>query len=341
MKESTTYNKRMKQIFFIVFLNCGIMNIYAQSLKFYNTQGDQAFLKGDYQTARSWYNEGLDSCDRHSIQQLVKIWIDQPSMRESMRLPMRKCFNCMKTLAETGDSDAMSSLKDFYTEGIGVEKNSVLADYWYREWAKSMQTKIDMVPENIYSRIDSSAIKTPRKSLLSNRFYSFATYTWSPTMIYGFTAGIYFNKIGVYVSGRTDFKSVNAAFECNNTKVPAIANENPPYEFNRERWCSQMITGGLMYPIIKNRLFVSAGGGYGIRNYYREIVSTTTTTTTTIQKFSTGNTSEWCRNTEASYEGWTLEVGGMFVWKKLTVLGGVNSTRFKDLDVYFGIGIIF
>jgi hypothetical protein len=82
-------------------------------------------------------------------------------------------------------------------------------------------------------------------------------------------------------------------------------------------------------------LFVTAGGGYGRRAYYREIRSQDE------KPFSTNNTNEWCHNTEASYEGLTLETGGMFVWKKLMVLGGVNSTRFKDLDVYIGLGLNF
>jgi hypothetical protein len=154
-------------------------------------------------------------------------------------------------------------------------------------------------------------------------------------MPFGFTAGIYFDKIGGYVSGRTNFQSVNATYECNNTKVPVIDIENPLYEFNREKWCSQMITGGLLFPVMKNRLLFSIGGGYGKRDYYREIISATS------QNFSTGNNSEWCYNTEASYKGLTLEAGGMFVWKKLTALGGVNSTRFKDLDVYIGLGLSF
>ena len=295
----------------------------------YNTRGDQAFREKEYHTALSWYGEGLDSCDPYSIQKFVEIWMTQPAMREGMSPVMQICYDCLKLSAEAGKPEAMASLRDFYAEGIGIEKDSVRASYWYREYGISRGILVDV--SDITDAL--SATKVPRKSLLSNRFYSFLAYTYTPTMPYGFTAGIYFDRIGGYVSYRTDFKSTSAAYECNNIKVPAIEVMNPLYEFNRESWQSRMITGGLLFPVIKNRLFVSIGGGYGKRDYYREIISN--------EPFSTGNKSEWCYNTEASYEGLTLETGGVFIWKKLIVLGGVNSTQFKDLDVYIGLGLTF
>ena len=327
----------MKQVLFFVFFISNILTVYAQSSTYYNYQGDQALQKKDYQTARTWYSEGLDSCDRYSIRKLVEIWIIQPNMRESMKLPMRKCYDCMKTIVEAQEPEMILLYSDFYKFGIGVPQDSTLYNYWYKEWWSSFKTTLDITPENLDLpvSIDSSAIKTPRKSLLSNRFCSFLTYTYSLTMPFGCTAGIYFDRIGGYVSLRTDFKSIHAAYECNNTKVSAIDIENPPYVFDREKWHNQMITAGLLYPVIKNRLFVSVGGGYGKRDYYREIRSTTN------QNFSTGNRREWCYNAEASYKGYALEAGGMFVWRKLTVLAGVNSVRFKDLDVYMGLGLSF
>jgi len=325
----------MKRILFSVVIINSFLNVYAQSSTNYNFQGDQALQRSDFQAARIFYSVGLDSCDRYSIQKLVEIWVEQPKMRESMQLPMRKSFNCMKTIVESREPDMMRLFSDFYKYGIGTPKDSILYNYWYNEWWNLFKTTLDIAPEKLNPSEDSSTIKVSRKSLLSNRFCSFLTYTYSPTMPFGFTAGVYFDKIGGYVSYRNDFKSVDAAFECNNTLVPSIEIENPPYEFTREEWHSRMITGGLLFPIITNRLFISAGGGYGKRDYFREIE------TTTDQPFSTGNKSEWCYNTEASYEGLTLEVGGMFVWKKLIVLGGVNSTRFKDLDIYIGLGLTF
>jgi len=302
--------------------------MHSQSYIDYNRSGDEALSKEEYDIALNYYNSGLNSqCNIQSVQKIVDIWQRQPDMRESMQLEMLKCFNCLKKLADNDrDSQAMLLLGGFYRDGIGIEKNPDLANYWHKEYVKEMDLNLD---DNQNTNNNLSENKTPRK----NRFHSFITYTYSPTMPFGLTAGIYFDKIGGYVSGRTNSKSFNAIYECNNTHIPEIEVLNPPYEFNREHWHSQMITGGLLLPILKNRLFVSAGGGYGKRNYYREII--------TEESFSTGNKSEWCLNTEACYEGLTLEAGGMFIWKKIAVVGGVNSTKFKDFDVYFGLGLTF
>jgi len=324
----------MKRIlFFAIFVN-DFLFIFAQSPTDYNYRGDQELLKKDYQAARSWYSQGLDSCDRYSIQKLVEIWVDQPALRVSMQRPMRQCFECMKTIVETQEPNMMRLFSDFYKYGIGTQKNDSLYSYWYNKWWNIYRTTLDITPEKLNPLTNSATVKTPRKSLLSNRFYSFITYTWSPTMPFGFTAGIY-DKAGVYVSLRTSTQSISTAYECNNKEVtvPVIGIDNPPYKFNRERWNSRMITGGLMYSVYKKNLFFSVGGGYGKRDYYREIV--------TDRTFSTGNKNEWCYNTEASYKGLTLEAGSMFVWKKLTVIGGVNLTRFKDSDIYLGIGLTF
>jgi len=321
----------MERIFFFVFFIISIFNTYAQSSsENYNTKGAEAFSKNDFQAARIWYSEGLKECDLHSIQKLAEIWRSQPSMQGSMQRQMRICFNCLKTRTEAEITEAMPLLRDFYNEGIGTETDSVQAAHWHKEYGKIK----GYLPENFPNTTDNPP-KAKRRSLISNSFSSFLTYTYSPTMPLGFTAGIYFDKIGGYVSGRTSYVSYNALYECTNLKVPAIGIENPPYEFNRGGWYSRMITGGVLYPLVKNRLFVSAGGGYGKRDYYREIISTTN------QNFDTRNKSEWCYNTEASYKGLTLEAGGMFIWKKLVVMCGVNSTQFKDLDVYIGLGINF
>jgi hypothetical protein len=94
-----------------------------------------------------------------------------------------------------------------------------------------------------------------------------------------------------------------------------------------------MLTGGLYYPLINKKLYLSLGGGYGKRNYYREMI--------TDQSFPSGSQSEWCHNTEASYKGVVVEVGGLYKWNRLILTGGVNSTAFKDLDMYLSVGISF
>ena len=244
-----------------------------------------------------------------------------------MHLPMRKCFNCLKPLAEKKDKDAMFLISDYYNNGIGIAQDSVKGKFWYQEYGTAMG--FPQIPDSLNIYLKKAA---PRKSLLSNKFYTFIAYTYSPTMPIGFTIG-FFDKWGIYFNYKTSIEKVNYTYECNNTEVPVIGIENPPYNFGREKWESRLISGGIIIPIVKRNFFLTAGSGYGTRKYYREI--------TTDQRFPSGSKSEWCYNTEASYTGMVIEAGGLFKWKHLTLSCGVNSTALKDLDVYLGLGFSF
>jgi hypothetical protein len=112
-------------------------------------------------------------------------------------------------------------------------------------------------------------------------------------------------------------------------EIPTAA---PLYRFDRELWNSSMITGGIMIPVQKN-IFFSAGMGYGKRECLWEIVTDT--------QFSTGKQREWCLNTETSYKGYAVETGVMFIWKHIIISAGINTTKFKDFDAYFGLGYYF
>jgi len=320
----------MKRLFFLIIFVNSFLSVFSQTSEDYNFKGDSALQKNDFLIARSYYAEGLDSCNLYSIKKLAEIWENQPSEQEGMLRPMRLSFNCLKSRAEEGNSDAMLLLKDFYFKGIGTEMDSVMGNFWLKEYGVALGIQIDLYPYNIDNSI---AKKTPRKGFFSNRFHPFFLYSFSPTMPYGLMTGVYYNKFGIYLNGRTNSKSVNAVYECNNSKVPIIEILSPPYSFNRHSWHNRMITGGILYPITKYKFFVTLGGGYAKRDYYREII--------TDEQFETGNKSEWCYNTQASYKGFTLEAGALYVWKKLIVAGGINSTALKDLDVYIGLGISF
>jgi hypothetical protein len=327
----------MKYFIFFFIFSITFLNVKAQS---YNVQGDLALEEKDYQNARIWYSEGLANCNMYSIQKLTDIWKEQPQMRASMRLSMRKSYNCLVTLAEQHDQDAMLLISDYYKLGIGTEIDSVRAEHWLKEYGKSLGLSVETPPIDTVRIVDSSDInpeiipQIPRKSILSNRFYSFLAYTYSLFEPIGATLGFY-DKFGFYLSYRTNLNNVNYDYTCNNTNVPDIGIENPPYEFARERWKCDMAIGGIFIPVYKRKLFLSVGGGYAERNYFREIVSLSD------QSFKNGEKSAWCRNTEASYEGWAAEIGGMWKWKRLIILGGVNSTKFRDLDGFLSVGYSF
>jgi len=327
----------MKYFIFFSIFSITFLNVKAQS---YNVQGDLASGKKDYQNARIWYSEGLANCDMYSIRKLTDIWKEQPEMRASMRLSMRKSYNCLATLAERQDQEAMLLISDYYKLGIGIGIDSVRAEYWLKEYGKSLGLSVDAPPLDTTKVVDSLNVKpvmisnVPRKSILSNRFYSFLAYTYSRFEPVGATLGFY-DKFGFYLSYRTNLNNVNYDYTCNNTNVPEIGIENPLYQFAGEKWECNMAMGGIFIPVYDRKLFLSVGGGYAERLYFREIVSLSN------QSFKNGEKNAWCYNKEASYKGWVAEIGGMWKWKRLIILGGVNSTKFRDLDGFLSVGYSF
>jgi hypothetical protein len=329
----------MKCFIFLFAFVAIFLNVKAQN---YNVQGDLALEKKDYQTARTWYSEGLVSCNWNSIQGLTNIWNKQPEMRASMRLSMWNCYNCLAVLAEKRNKEAMLLISDYLRRGIGVAIDTVKAEYWLKEYGKSLGLTVETPHiDTVVRIIEPPAVnrgttsKMPRKSLLSNRFHSFLAYAYSRFEPAGITLGFY-DKFGFYLSYRTDLNKKDYVYTCNNMNVPEIGIENPPYEFAREKWTCNTISGGVFIPVYDNKIFVSLGGGYASRQYFREIVSLSDKV---FEK--NGETNAWCYNTEASYKGWNVELGGMMKWKKLIILGGVNSTKFRDLDGFLGIGYLF
>jgi hypothetical protein len=313
----------MKKLFFLFIYSVCFLSLYAQE---YNIRGDEAMKREDYREAQSWYSEGLDSCDRYSINRLTEIWRKQPELRRSMRLPMQKCYACLQTFAENEDTEAMFLILTYFKESI-VKPDSIQADFWMNKLGLNTQPdSVNMQTVDI--------IKTPKK-MKTRKYRFFLSYTYSPTMPVGFTVGTY-NKFGLYFTYKNDLQPVNSVYDCDNEKVFGIDIENPPYRFSKEKWHSCLITGGFLIPLMEKKLLLSAGGGYGFRDYYREI------TTTAKQPFyATGKPTAWVHNTEASYEGFTLEVGGLWSYKHLIVTGGVNTTLFNDLDAYIGVGFSF
>ena len=320
----------------LLFLLISISCVFSQSNTDYNSRGEQALLRGDYNEARTWFSEGLPSCNLNSIGQLTRIWEEQENMRRSLAMTMRRCFDCIKPLAEQKNPDAMHLLSEYYKYGIGVETDSIQSEVWYKEYLASQSPQIETEDDSIQTP-DSTTLfspKIPKKSILSDKFYSFASYTYSPTMPFGITIGG-FSKYGLYFSYKTS-ESRNYDFECNNMEVihtDLITDVKPLYQFDREDWTAEMITGGILFPLQKEKFYLSLGGGYAKRNYFRSIVSE--------DIIIEGRNSAWCYNTEASYQSAVVEVGGLFKWKKLILTGGVNSTGFKDLDGYIGLGISF
>ena len=326
-----------RSIVLLSFLILVISYGFSQSHMEYNVRGDQALQKKDYNGARTWYSAGLQNCDIYSIEKLSNIWVQQESLRRSLNRTMRLCFDCLKSNAEEEDPKAMHMLSDYYKMGIGTEINTEQSDFWLNEYVATLGIiSTEGVDTTLHTKTE-PIVDYPqksKKSFLSNRFYAFTAYTYSPTMPYGVTVGG-FSNYGFYLSYKTN-GSANYDFECNNKEVintNLITEITPLYRFEEEKWQGKMITGGLLFPLIREKLLLSIGSGYAERDYFRRIVSD--------QTIINDRKSAWCLNTEASYQSVVFEVGGLYKWKRLILSGGINSTGFKDLDAFVGLGVCF
>ena len=87
-----------------------------------------------------WFEEGVVQFDRYSIDRITEVWMISQPMSSAMRSLMNKFLNCLTVMATEGDTTAISQLKIYYTEGIGIPKNEELADYWGDQLTRYQQT---------------------------------------------------------------------------------------------------------------------------------------------------------------------------------------------------------
>jgi len=309
---------------------CSIaLNVLLGQAQNHNVQGDMALQRNDFQEARTWFSEGLATCDPYSIGKLTDIWMEHTDMRSRMRLEMRKCFSCLLPQAEAGNYNAMKSISDCFRYGIGTSIDTVRANYWLDKYVRAIGFR---TPDG--NLADSAAVGMPVNRILGIfplPCSVFVAYAGTATMPIGFRAG-FFKKAGAYIGFCTDFIDGSNAYYCNNQSVPDIPEIGPLYHFDRSRWNSMQITAGGIY-CISSKLAVTIGAGYGERELMWEIVTDT--------RFDTGRQREWCLNLESSYRGLAFEAGAAWNWKRMIVLAGINTTKLKDADVYFGLGFCF
>lgn len=298
----------------------------------------------DYPIARTYFSEGLKNCDYSCIEKLTEIWETQPSQRRGMGRTIERCRECLIKLSKEkglNTTNAMALLYSYYLiEGVGGEIDIEFAEQLKKEAAAILG--LNVVAENGETKVDTSTIQItplhiePIPALsFSEKYTLFLAYTFSPTMPVGVSAGI-FNKFGVMLGFKSSIqKRPDSEYDCNNSSILNINTNSYSYDFTqKEKWHSMMFTAQVLFPVITKKLLISAGGGYGKRDLYNNA---------NLYDKKTGNQKSniWCHNTEGSYKGAVVEAGLLYKHKHLTILGGVNSTSFKDLDGYVGIGYSF
>ncbi|MDR0844502.1 MAG: hypothetical protein LBN71_04715 [Tannerella sp.] len=301
------------------------LSVAAQQETDYNQKGDEAMKRKDYREARMWYEEGAASCNTYSINQLTYIWVNDESMRVSMRTVMRKCQTCLSDLAvEQKDTTAMKRLVSYYEKGV-VEKNEAAANYW--------RTQLDEIRNPYVATMQSQSSK--------ERMKFFVGYEGSIDIApFGLQVGGLGDKIGWYARFRTNMsvRSATEGVECkdsNGGTIPAFDSNKTYYRFTDGAGKANTLIGtaGMMFKTVPN-LYLSVGGGYWMRNILYEYE---TYDGNTLNVLSTG----WAKNVDASRNGVAIDldltgVAGIFYG---TI--GCSVLNFEYVYPSVGIGFVF
>ena len=140
---------------------------------------------------------------------------------------------------------------------------------------------------------------------------------------FGVMAGIV-AKHGAYVRFRSDFGSVSADLECDDTGALTSGGTGTPYYVEGSSAKSRFsITGGYLYRIMKP-LYGYVGGGYGQRTMAWETIG-----------------GEWVKNIDHSVSGLATEIGLIGKYKRCAFSLGVQTLNFKYMELGVGVGLFF
>ncbi|WP_299089176.1 PEGA domain-containing protein [uncultured Bacteroides sp.] len=131
-------------------------------------------------------------------------------------------------------------------------------------------------------------------------------------------------KNGAYVRFRSDFGSVSADLECDDTgALTGGGNGTPYYKEGVTQKARMSVTAGYMRRIAKP-LYAYIGAGYGSRTLAWETVE-----------------DELVKNTDHSATGVAAEIGAIGRFGKFAVSVGCQTVNFKYMELSAGIGFFF
>lgn len=330
----------MKKILIVLLLIPFIAE--AQRQTEYNRKGDEAMRQMDYQIAKLWYEEGVLSCDRYSINQLTAIWMADEHMHTSMGPVMNKCLNCLSEAAtERKDTLAMQRLIVYYTEGIGTVPNESSAAYWKEQLELSRNPFYGMM-----GNLDPARRR--------DRMKFFVGYHASLAAPYGIQLGAMNETWGFYIRFRTnmsfdsDYQVVCRNGENKTGTIPEFDDNKVPYSFLNEngtpaqregdikgRASALIGTAGFMFKAFPD-VYLSIGGGYARRDVFYRYGKKDPIHSENYTTFG------WAKNTEVSLNGVALDLDATVRFAD-RFYGTVGCTllNFEKITPGIGIGFIF
>lgn len=147
---------------------------------------------------------------------------------------------------------------------------------------------------------------------------------WHPAQTaFGAMIGIV-AKHGAYLRFRSDFGSVSADLECDDTGALISGGTGTPYYKEGSSAKARMsITGGYLCRVAKP-LYAYVGAGYGQRSLAWETID-----------------DEWVKNIDHSASGLATEIGAIGNFKRFALSAGAQTVNFKYLELSVGIGFFF
>lgn len=140
---------------------------------------------------------------------------------------------------------------------------------------------------------------------------------------FGVMAGIV-TRHGAYVRFRSDFGSVDTEWECDDTGALTSGPAGTPYYIEGSSSKSKFsVTGGYLYRFIKP-LYGYVGAGYGQRTLAWEAMD-----------------GKWVKNIDHSASGIATEIGLIGQFKGFALSLGVQTIKFKYMELSAGVGYFF
>lgn len=144
---------------------------------------------------------------------------------------------------------------------------------------------------------------------------------------------------GGYLHAKSDFGSVDASWECDNTGMLTSGGTGKPYYTGDKAKSSFSITAGYVHRLTLNNplkhggmggLYAFAGVGYG----YRTLAWKT-------EPNGISETSQWVTNTDDSAKGVAAEAGLIGRFGGFALMLNYHTVSFKSHEVGLGIGLFF
>ncbi len=317
----------MQKIWILIMFSLLPLSMVAQQNTDYNKKGDEALIRADYTDARMWFEEGVIYCNKYSINRLTEIWLNNETMRSSMRSLMNKTLNCLTVMANEDDTTAIVLLKTYYQNGIGIPENQDLANHW-DERLNQINRRNDLF-ETISTAPD---VESPKVYPM----HFFVGYNYSVQSPFGITVGGIKHRMGWYARFRSDFSfSSGIDYTCKGSEeMISIVPDNTPFRFTNKKKTDNLAALGGFIVKCTPWLYTSLGLGYGTRKTFCEFVTLNDTDYRKEQAY-------WAKNTDYSYNGLAADFDIMIRFGSFFISGGCNTLNFKYIDLNAGTGIFF